>query len=162
MKETQYKGVYVDRNGNVFDCGKRLKKRKNSQGYLRVSIYRNGNRQRLFVHRIVARAFIPNPENKPEVNHKDGNPLNNHVLNLEWVTSSENKLHAYRTGLRGPSPSFGEDNGLSKLTENDVNDIRTHASNSGRYYGRKKLAKKYGVSENTIKRVVNGSTWNHV
>ncbi len=52
------------------------------------------------VHRVVAETFIPNLDNKPMVNHKDGNKLNNNVCNLEWVTCSENHLHAFRTGLR--------------------------------------------------------------
>ena len=51
------------------------------------------------VHRLVAKSYIPNPQNKPEVNHKDGNKQNNHVSNLEWVTSSENGLHSYKLGL---------------------------------------------------------------
>lgn len=69
------------------------------QGYVYVCLFKN-NRQKTFrVNRLVALMFIPNPENKPEVNHKDGNKLNNCVSNLEWNTTKENIEHAYRTGL---------------------------------------------------------------
>ena len=61
----------------------------------------NGVQKRCRVHRLVAIAFIPNPDNKPYVNHKDGNRSNNHVSNLEWVTASENAIHARETGLLG-------------------------------------------------------------
>lgn len=152
----------VSKEGVVKKDGKEIRQRKNSQGYMRVCIYKNGKRSRLFVHRLVAKAFIPNPGNKREVNHKDGNALNNHAYNLEWVTPSENIQHAYDTGLRAPSPSYGEDCGTSKLTEKDVLYIRGVAKNSGRYYGRKALAKKFNVTENTIKCVVVGRTWGHI
>lgn len=74
-----------------------------SDNYLKVILSKN-NKQRTFrVHILVARAFIPNPENKPEVNHIDGNKKNNKVNNLEWNTRSENEFHAYRNGLAKPS-----------------------------------------------------------
>lgn len=68
-----------------------------------VRLVKNGKKREVKIHRLVADAFMENKDGKPEVNHIDGNPLNNHLENLEWVTSGENKEHAWRTGLRGPS-----------------------------------------------------------
>ena len=70
--------------------------------YRVVSAMIDGKQKNFYVHRLIAEAFIPNPDDKPEVNHIDGNPANNRVENLEWVTRSENASHAYRTGLINP------------------------------------------------------------
>ena len=78
---------------------KLLKQTFTSTGYKKVELYKDGKRKGFKVHRLVAIAFIPNPDNKPEVNHIDGNKINNNIDNLEWVTSSENSIHAYETGL---------------------------------------------------------------
>lgn len=67
--------------------------------YQRIVLMKNGVKRRFMAHRLVALAFIPNPQNKPEVNHIDGNKSNNIVSNLEWCTASENTQHAFRTGL---------------------------------------------------------------
>lgn len=69
------------------------------RGYLGICLSKNGVTKRYIVSRLVAEAFIPNPDNKPEVNHINGIKTDNRAVNLEWVTVSENKLHAYRTGL---------------------------------------------------------------
>lgn len=75
--------------------------RSKTSDYLQVNITSDyGYRKHLNIHRLVAKAFIGNPYNKPCVNHKDGNKHNNHMDNLEWVTRSENDLHAFRLGLR--------------------------------------------------------------
>ena len=71
-----------------------------NHGYVRVQLSVNGVRKNYPVHRLVARAFIPNPDNKPYVNHKDGNKANNCVSNLEWVTAKENDAHARKNDLK--------------------------------------------------------------
>lgn len=75
----------------------------NCQGYYKLDLYKDGKRITRRVNRLVAEAFIPNPNNLSEVNHKDGDKHNNSVDNLEWVTKSENMRHAYHTGLAKPS-----------------------------------------------------------
>lgn len=81
--------------------GKILKQTKHNgkQKYYYVSLSKDNQIKKVFVHRLVARAFISNMKIKPQVNHKDGNPFNNKVENLEWVTNAENTQHAYDTKL---------------------------------------------------------------
>lgn len=69
-------------------------------GYLTFLLYKNGKRKNALVHRVVAEAFLPNLDNKPQVNHMNGDKTNNRVDNLEWATQSENEKHAFRTGLK--------------------------------------------------------------
>lgn len=70
------------------------------RGYPHIDLYSLKNRKNYYIHRLVAELFVPNPENKPQVNHIDGNKLNNNVNNLEWVTESENIIHGIKTGLK--------------------------------------------------------------
>lgn len=81
-------------------------------GYLRVNLVTDGKDKRYYIHRLVATTFIPNPDNKPQVNHIDGDKTNNSVSNLEWVTISENHIHAFNTGLK--HKKFGIENANSK------------------------------------------------
>lgn len=74
-----------------------------NHGYVKVDLYKNGIARRERVHRLVSNAFIPNPENKSQVNHINGNKLDNSVGNLEWTTASENMQHCVKTGLFTPS-----------------------------------------------------------
>ena len=79
--------------------GKLRKQALNNTGRYFVVLYKNSVHYKRYVHRMVAEAFIPNPENKKEVNHLDGNPKNNCLANLEWSTPLENKYHAWNNGL---------------------------------------------------------------
>ena len=79
--------------------GKTLNPNIAPNGYYRVSFSINRNRKQFYVHRLIAEHFIPNPDNLPQVNHIDGNKLNNSLDNLEWVTVQDNVIHAYKNGL---------------------------------------------------------------
>lgn len=94
-------GYLITRSGEVFSerSGKFLKQCETFRGYMHVKL---GAGRWYSIHRLVAEAFIENLLNKPQVNHIDGNPKNNAAENLEWVTQSENQLHAYSTGLQSP------------------------------------------------------------
>lgn len=99
-----YHGYLVTPEGVVYSrkpgCDHPLAQSISDRGYPRVYLQINGKKKVMKIHRLVAELFVPNPDNKREVNHKDGNKRNNNADNLEWCTRSENLKHAYRTGLR--------------------------------------------------------------
>lgn len=123
-----------------------LKGQLNAKGYLRVSI----SKKLMFVHRLVAEKYIPNPDNLPQVNHKDGNKLNNSVENLEWVSNQQNRNHAVETGLH----LSGEACSWSKLDWEKVEFIRSHLNLSN-----EELGEMFGVSPHTINDVKLYKTW---
>ena len=93
----------VLRNGNVYRWKERiLTPQIEKNGYIRFILSKNGKMYRILIHRAVAEAFIENKQNKPQVNHKNGNKKDNTVKNLEWVTAQENTLHSLKNGLRKP------------------------------------------------------------
>lgn len=131
----------------------------NSNNYLRVSMNLSGKNKDYFVHRLVAECFIPNPDNKRIVNHKDGNKSNNNASNLEWATSSENNRHAFRTGLKTPTMHIGKDNWNSKLDEYKAEWIKEHYIKGDKTYGQTALARKFGVAQSSIWAVINNKSW---
>ena len=136
-----------------------MKTSLNNWGYLWARISKKGKKRMFLVHIEVAKAFINNPENKPQVNHKDGNKLNNNWNNLEWNTVSENTQHAYDTGLA--KGAQGEKSGSAKLKNEDVLEIRRIAEN-GKYGVLREIAKKYGIAASVISRIVNRKIWKHI
>ena len=111
---------------------KELKQTINDRGYPCVFISKNGKYKKILIHQAVAKAFIPNPENKPQVNHIDGDKTNNNVNNLEWCTASENIKQAYKNGLRGKQVG----NTYKKRCELAIEYIEKHTENidRGKYY----------------------------
>ena len=87
--------IYLQRKNSI----KFLRSRIDRAGYITVRINKNGQSSTQFVHRLLAAAFIPNPNNKPFINHINGIKTDNRLENLEWVTHAENIKHAYKTGL---------------------------------------------------------------
>jgi len=106
------------------------------------------------IHVLVARQFINNPDNKPQINHIDGNKLNNNYLNLEWVTPKENSQHNIKLGLT----TLGSDNHHAKLSEEDVITIRDRLAKGEL---QKDIAKDFNVTQPTISYIVTKG-WSHV
>lgn len=97
--------------------GKVLTSTVDSRGYPAVTIFSDGKQRTKNVHRLVAETFIPNPDDKLTVNHKDGNKRNNHISNLEWNTLSENVKHAYATGLKKRPDNCGSPKRKVRIVE---------------------------------------------
>ncbi|MGL4755925.1 MAG: HNH endonuclease [Aeromonadaceae bacterium] len=113
FRDTNYA---CDASGEILNIktGRAIKQSVTSGGYAKVCIYHLGKRSFHYAHRVVAECMVENPSGKPEVNHIDGNKLNNNPKNLEWVTSSENQHHAFRCGLQKPTTLVGKLNGRYK------------------------------------------------
>ncbi len=138
--------------------GRLLNPAKDKMGYLRTVLVSDlGENCTIKVHRIIASTFLPNPDSKATVNHKNGIKTDNRAENLEWATRSENVAHSFKTGLQS---NKGVKNPISKLTEEQVIEIRRLFK--PREMGRKKLAEIYGVKPTTIKDIIQRRSWNHL
>ncbi len=137
---------------------KMMKDSSNGLGYRYVVLSKNNNSKNLYIHRLVLKAFVPNPQNKPQVNHKNGIKDDNKLENLEWCTRSENAKHACKMGLW--SDHKGENNNYSKLNNNQVVMIKKILKLK-KYYQRE-IGKMFGVHQMTISRIQRGLIWHHV
>lgn len=166
-----YEGFYqISNHGRVKSLGgwcgtvKRKEKIRSTSltydGYEKVRLIHQGKDKTMRVHRLVAEAFIPNPENKDTVNHIDGNKRNNIVSNLEWVDRSEQMTHAYRLGLK--ESRVGSHNSNAKLTDEEVREIRKSYVPYSKELGTVALAKKYGVTNRVIGLIVKNKAYKNV
>ena len=152
----------VSSDGRVFNKdGVEMKQQINRHGYSMVNLSYNGHKRNISVHRLVAEAFIPNPDGKRTVNHIDCDKQNNDVSNLEWCSHGENQKHAYDHGLR-----------CSYLTQEDrLNGARIHKENSRRsvlveetgavYPGLSECASALGCDKGAISKCCNGLANQH-
>ena len=136
---------------------KRLSWQTQKQGYVFVLLSRHSKCYKRYIHRLVAEAFIPNPNHLPQVNHIDGNKNNNVRSNLEWCTASQNCQHAhdnriYQNAVGSMCPN-------AKITEADVIDIRRRAL-AGEV--QQKIADDYGIGRKAITKIINRQRWKHV
>ena len=152
-----FEDYLISNKGNVVSMKNNKYKMLNPSllnlGYCKVVLRKNSKSYNIYVHQLVAETFILNPENKPEVNHKDGNKLNNWVNNLEWVTHSENLKHAYKIGLHTHK---GINHLWHKLSENDVLCIHGLYLNGMK---QKEIGMLYNITQGNIFHIVNGKTW---
>ena len=138
-----------------------LKQKIGTNGYASVVLCKNKHRYYVGVHRLIALAFLPNPLNKPTVNHKNGNKLDNTISNLEWNTYKEQINHADENKLRNIS---GEASAVSNLKNEDVlymrknfwSDLKAQKSNA------KDLCKKFNIGQTTFYNIIRKRTWKHI
>jgi hypothetical protein len=157
-----FEGLYqVSNIGRIKSLRKGLilKSSINAAGYRHNTFSVNGSFKTLHLHRMLAIAFIENPNKYLVVNHKDGNKTNNNLDNLEWVTYSENTRHGYRIGLM-KNPTKGTSVATSRLNNSQVLEIRD------KYIPYKnpmnKIALEYNVCERTILDIITRATWKHI
>lgn len=149
----------VSRKGDVKSNrrGRLLTPRVQKDGYVTVHLSFDGEDLTALVHRLVAMAYLPNPENKPTVNHKDGDKQNNCVSNLEWATYPENMRHAFDNGLI--VAQRGEDRWSAVLSEEDVHGICRMLESGESVKG---VSDKLGLNIKTVSNINTGQKWKYI
>lgn len=176
MSVKQYFGYLVNHNGQIYSpkTNKFIKPALDKDGYEKVTLQNSGEKEYWRVHRLVASLFIPNPDNKPEINHIDGNKRNNHFTNLEWVTTRENIIHSWESGLKHKNYNQDQLNEINrqavKKHYDSISDIekenRGKIGKSNNAYGKNYLKDKTDKERESIRQkkiaALNANKHNHM
>ena len=156
------KRTAVGRNGGTREDGGRwlnLVRVTNRTAHLRAYLHREGKKIGMLVHRAVALAHIPNPNDLPHINHKDGDPTNNRIENLEWCDAAANARHAVANGLTKMPKQSGTANSQAKVSEDDIVEMRRrHAEGESCA----SIARAFGIDPKTAWDICNFKRWAHV
>lgn len=131
---------------------------KDYEGYAAVRLYYNGRHSSKRLHRLVADGFLPNPDRLPQTDHLDGDRMNPHLANLQRVTGLENQRRSWLSGKRLETVSRGEKHRLSKVTDEQVREIR-HLANTVHQH---ELAARFGITQHAVHCIVHRKTWKHI
>lgn len=161
MKQIKGTNYSLTKDGNVISgfTGKKICNRKRDDGYIVVNLYIDKKPKYFYLHRLLAEYYIDNPKNKKYVNHKNGNKSDNRIENLEWCSASENSKHAMKMGLSEAPVFKGSEHGMSKITNEQVNDIRILYKTG--MYNQVQLGRLYGLGQSHISRIIRGESWSH-
>lgn len=141
--------------------GVMLKPYVDKDGYKHVTLTANSTSKHYFVHRLVAEAFIENPNGLPQINHKDETRDNNNVNNLEWCDARYNLVYGNHLSKISKKIS-GENHYAHKLTESDVRMIRERYVPFDKEFGQSAMARRYGVCQSVIRNIITRKIWKHV
>lgn len=152
----------ISPDGRIFSMStfKYLTWQESDDGYLKISLWYKQKSYKRSAHRLVALAYIPNPENKPEVNHIDGNKKNNTVANLEWVTAKENTAHAMKLGTKWYYGAKGMKNGRSVFTDEQIREACQLLEEGVKTP--KEISKLTGVSKMCLYQIRFENGWPHI
>ena len=152
---------FINTRGDVLSLRsttpKYMKPHLNNTGYYQVMLFDGEKVVPKCLHKLLAEAFIPNPNKYSEINHKDYNRTNNRVDNLEWITQSQNTRYAF---LKGNKSQKGEKNNMAKLTMEKVKEIRKFKEEND-HLSQQQIADHFNLKRENVKDIINYKTWNY-